>query len=70
MEAITAMAGLGIRYITLGVKSCDEAFKEATAGGGSVAVAPVNFGTVARICFVRDPDGNFVEIAQRPAPAA
>jgi lactoylglutathione lyase len=70
MEANTAMAGLGSRYINLGVKSCDDAFKQATAGGGSVAVAPVNFGTVARICFVRDPDGNFVEIAQRPAPAA
>jgi lactoylglutathione lyase len=69
MEVIKAMAGLGIRYITLGVTSCDQAFKEATGSGATSAVSPVNFGTVARICFVRDPDGNFVEIAQRPAPA-
>ncbi|HEX4210212.1 MAG TPA: VOC family protein [Candidatus Binataceae bacterium] len=70
MDVIKAMAGLGIRYITLGVTSCDDAFSQATAGGAAAAVSPVNFGTVARICFVRDPDGNFVEIAQRPAPAA
>ncbi|MGA2410306.1 MAG: VOC family protein [Candidatus Binataceae bacterium] len=69
LDAVKAMAGLGIRYITLGVRSCDDAFKQATAAGASAAVAPINFGTVARICFVRDPDGNFVEIAQRPAPA-
>jgi lactoylglutathione lyase len=69
MEVIKAMAGLGIRYITLGVVSCDEAFKQATSAGAASAVSPVNFGTVARVSFVRDPDGNFVEIAQRPAPA-
>ena len=70
MDVIKAMAGLGIRYITLGVKNCDDAFRQVTASGASAAISPVNFGTVARICFVRDPDGNFVEIAQRPAPAA
>lgn len=70
LDAVKAMAGLGFRYVTLGVQRCDEAFKQATAAGASPAVAPMNFGTVARICFVYDPDGNFIEIAQRPAPAA
>lgn len=70
LEVIQAMAELGIQYITLGVKNCDAAFAAATAAGAAEAVKPVNFGTVARIAFVRDPDGNFIELAQRPAPAA
>jgi len=26
---------------------------------------PATLGTVARICFIRDPDGNWIEISQR-----
>jgi predicted enzyme related to lactoylglutathione lyase len=66
MALIKAMAALGIRYVTLQVKNCDAAFQEMTAAGASVGVAPANFGTVARIAFVRDPDGNYIELAQRP----
>lgn len=70
LEVVKGMAGLGIRYITLGVKDCEAAFAALKAGGAAEALAPVNFGTVARIAFVRDPDGNFIELAQRPAPVA
>ncbi|HVC44572.1 MAG TPA: VOC family protein [Candidatus Binataceae bacterium] len=70
LSLIKAMAAPGIRYVTLGVKDCDATFRALTAAGASPALAPVNFGTVARISFVQDPDGNFIEIAQRPAPAA
>jgi len=70
LEVIKGMAGLGIRYITLGVKDCDAAFAALKGAGAEVALAPFNFGTVARAAFVRDPDGNFIELAQRPAPAA
>ena len=66
LEVVKAMAALGIRYVTAQVRNCDEAFKALTSAGASEAVQPTNFGTVARICFVRDPDGNFVEISQRP----
>jgi catechol 2,3-dioxygenase-like lactoylglutathione lyase family enzyme len=66
LEAVKEMAALGIRYVTIQVRNCDDAFKQLTAGGANEAVAPVNFGTVARIAFVRDPDGNFVELGQRP----
>ena len=66
LEVIKAMAALGIRYVTVQVRNCDEAFKALTSGGALEAVAPTNFGAVARICFVRDPDGNFAEISQRP----
>lgn len=70
LEVVKGMAGLGIRYITLGVKDCEAAFAALKGAGAAEALAPVNFGTVARIAFVRDPDGNFIELAQRPAPAA
>jgi hypothetical protein len=35
-------------------------------GGASEALKPVTVGNVLRVSFVRDPDGNFVEIVQRP----
>jgi catechol 2,3-dioxygenase-like lactoylglutathione lyase family enzyme len=66
LEVVKAMAARGIRYVTAQVRNCDDAFKALTSAGASEAVPPTNFGTVARICFVRDPDGNFVEISQRP----
>ncbi|MGH7988124.1 MAG: VOC family protein [Candidatus Binataceae bacterium] len=66
LEVVLAMAALGIRYVTMQVRSCDAAHEALLSAGASEAVAPSNFGTVARICFVRDPDGNFVEISQRP----
>ena len=35
------------------------------AGGGAEGMAPVRLGDVAYISFVRDPDGNWLEISQR-----
>ncbi|HBK11323.1 MAG TPA: VOC family protein, partial [Gammaproteobacteria bacterium] len=33
--------------------------------GGAEGMAPVRLGDVAYISFVRDPDGNWIEISQR-----
>ena len=66
LEVVKAMAALGIRYVTLQVKNCDAAFKEFTDAGAAIGVAPANFDNVARAAFVRDPDGNYVELVQRP----
>jgi predicted enzyme related to lactoylglutathione lyase len=66
LEAVNAMAELGIQYVTLQVRNCDAAFSALKAAGAAVAVEPSTFGTVARISFVRDPDGNFIELSQRP----
>jgi predicted enzyme related to lactoylglutathione lyase len=66
LDVVKAMAELGIQYVTVQVRNCDAAFSEVKAAGAAVAVEPSTFGTVARICFVRDPDGNFIEISQRP----
>ena len=66
LEVVNAMAELGIQYVTLQVHNCDAAFNALTAAGAAVAVKPSTFGNVARIAFVRDPDGNFIELSQRP----
>jgi catechol 2,3-dioxygenase-like lactoylglutathione lyase family enzyme len=66
LEVVNAMAELGIQYVTLQVMDCDAAFNALKAAGAAVAVEPSTFGTVARISFVRDPDGNFIELSQRP----
>ena len=54
LEVVKGMAGLGIRYITLGVKDCEAAFTALKAAGAAEALAPVNFGTVAesRSCAI------------------
>lgn len=75
LEVVSRMAAVGIRYMTIQVRDCDAANRELTSRGARAAMAPVNLGTVARICFVRDPDGNMIEISQRaglgnPLPAA
>ncbi len=64
----------GYRYLTLQVFDCDAAYDAVIAAGGDGARAPRTRGTVARIAFVRDPDGNWIELSQRasltgPLPA-
>ena len=75
LEIIHTMAAVGIRYMTIQVRDCDVTTRELTSRGARQAMAPVNLGTVARVSFVRDPDGNMIEISQRaglgnPLPAA
>jgi catechol 2,3-dioxygenase-like lactoylglutathione lyase family enzyme len=55
----------GYRYLTIqvfDVKSCHE---KIISAGGREGRAPVKLGDVAHISFVRDPDGNWIEISQR-----
>lgn len=66
-DVVTAMAGIGFRYITARVRSCEAAFKQATSGGAAEGVKPSSFGKILTIAFIRDPDGNFFELAERHA---
>ncbi len=66
LEVVRAMAQLGIQYVTFQVRDCDSAVSSLKAAGAAVALEPSTFGDVARIGFVRDPDGNFIELSQRP----
>ncbi len=64
-EVMGSMRAVGIRYMTIQVRDCSAAFKHAMAKGAWEGSAPMTFGDIARICFVRDPDGNWIEISQR-----
>ena len=64
-EVIASMRAVGMRYITVQVRDCDGEHRRFMSMGVWEGAAPVTLGTVARISFIRDPDGNFIEISQR-----
>ncbi len=59
------MGGRGYRYITIQVWDIDAEHRRILEAGAEEGRAPVTLGKVARISFVRDPDGNWIEISQR-----
>jgi predicted enzyme related to lactoylglutathione lyase len=59
------MRAPGFRYMTIQVPRVDEAHREILARGGMEGFPPRTLGKVARISFVRDPDGNWIELSQR-----
>lgn len=63
--ADAAMDGPGFRYVTIQVWNVDAEHAGILARGGREGMAPLTLGSVARISFVRDPDGNWIEISQR-----
>ncbi len=65
MEVVGAMRAVGIRYITVQVRNCNAEHKRFIDAGVWEGAPPVTLGEVARICFIRDPDGNWIEISQR-----
>ena len=73
-DVIASMRAVGMRYITVQVRDCDGEHRRFMSMGVWEGAAPVTLGAVARISFIRDPDGNFIEISQRasltgPIPA-
>ena len=65
IEVVGTMRAIGMRYITIQVRDCDREHRRLTEMGVWEGAAPVTLGAVARISFVRDPDGNFIEVSQR-----
>lgn len=59
------MRAPGYRYLTVQVRDCDAEYNAILERGGSSGMAPRTMGEVARFGFVRDPDGNWLEISQR-----
>ncbi len=57
--------GTGWRYITFQVMRNLDAHAQALKAGAREAVAPALFGNSVRYSMVQDPDGNWVELAQR-----
>jgi catechol 2,3-dioxygenase-like lactoylglutathione lyase family enzyme len=64
-DVIASMRGVGMRYITVQVRDVDAEHRRFMSMGVLEGAAPVSLGAVARISFIRDPDGNFIEISQR-----
>jgi catechol 2,3-dioxygenase-like lactoylglutathione lyase family enzyme len=63
--ATTSMQGLGFRYITVQVLKVDEEHRAFLDRGGREGNPPQTIGSTARISFILDPDGNWIEISQR-----
>ena len=59
------MRAPGYRYLTVQVRDADAVHRTLVERGATEAHPPMTLGKVARISFVRDPDGNWIEISQR-----
>jgi catechol 2,3-dioxygenase-like lactoylglutathione lyase family enzyme len=59
------MRAPGYRYLTVQVYDVDTEHRGIVERGGAEGRPPVTLGTTARVSFVRDPDGNWIEVSQR-----
>lgn len=57
--------GPGYRYLTIQIFDADEDTDGILRRGGRLAAAPTDYGTIARVSFVKDPDGNWIEVSAR-----
>ena len=55
----------GFRYITIQVVDVDREHAKLVERGAVEATPPITLGETARISFIRDPDGNWIELSQR-----
>jgi predicted enzyme related to lactoylglutathione lyase len=55
----------GFRYFTIQVVDVDREHTKLVERGAVEGIAPVTLGETARISFIRDPDGNWIELSQR-----
>jgi lactoylglutathione lyase len=60
------MSARGYRYLTLAVVDCREAHAFALAGGAREGAPVRGFRDGIFFSLLRDPDGNWIELAQRP----
>lgn len=65
VERSEALRAPGYRYLTVQVWEVDTDHAGIIARGGQEGRPPVTLGSTARVSFVRDPDGNWIEVSQR-----
>jgi len=65
LEPSGGMQGAGYRYTTVQVYKVDTEHAALIERGAVEAAAPMTLGETARISFITDPDGNWIEISQR-----
>jgi predicted enzyme related to lactoylglutathione lyase len=59
------MRAKSFRYFTIQVVDVDREHAKLVERGAVEGMAPVTLGATARISFIRDPDGNWIELSQR-----
>jgi len=59
----------GLTYLTIQVRDVVAAHRHLGELGVEVATPPTRVGDIAAVCFVRDPGGSWIELAQRAALA-
>jgi len=59
------LRGRGYRYLTVQVRDVEGEHAGLLHRGAEEGRPPVTLGATARISFVRDPDGNWIEVSQR-----
>jgi lactoylglutathione lyase len=64
-NAMVAQQGPGYRYITMQIFDADKVYKTVVRRGGAEGRPPRTLGTTVRFGFVRDPDGNWIELSER-----
>jgi len=65
LAPMTTRTGVGFRYLTVQVFDVDAEHARMLGLGFAEDLPPTTLGSTARISFVRDPDGAFLEISQR-----
>lgn len=65
VQPVGQMQRQGLRYLTVQVRDVDREHAGIVARGGAEGRPPLTLGATARVSFVRDPDGNWIEISQR-----
>ncbi|MFC4269886.1 VOC family protein [Sneathiella chungangensis] len=55
----------GYRYLTVQIFDADHEYETVLQRGGSGGMAPKTLGATVRYGFIRDPDGNWIELSQR-----
>ena len=64
------MRAKGYRYLTIQVTDVEREHANLVQRGATEGMAPVTLGETARISFIRDPDGNWIELSQRASLTA
>jgi catechol 2,3-dioxygenase-like lactoylglutathione lyase family enzyme len=57
--------GHGYRYLTVQIFDADQEYQTVLAAGGAGGQEPKTLGTTVRYGFIRDADGNWIELSQR-----
>lgn len=65
IERVDEWRARGFRYITFQVSDARAAFAAAEAAGAEIGQPLRELGSLVRFGFIRDPDGNWIEISER-----